>query len=398
VPICTLLSVYALFLKFLYKIIHTLTGSSPKKPTPKRLLFIELSEMGSAFLAYPTLKRAAENFGAENIFFLIFTKNRESVDLLKIIPHQNVITISDKSFVQFAFGTLTALFKIWQCKVDTTIDMELFSRATAIISFFSGAKIRVGFDNFTDEGLFRGTFITNRVLLNIHHHISLNFLALYEGIFSDNSELPQIKKNVSGYMCDLPHLTKSQEDKEKTFSKLQQLNPKINKDSKLVVLNPDPGLLSLRGWSTDSYKQAARELIQSNSNLFIVLMGLPRSKDYDKLVFPEEYLDRCVNFCGHTYNLEDVITLFNVCHLLISNDSGPGHLASLARIPAVVLFGPESPAKYGPLGNQVTSLFANLSCSPCYSAANHRHSICTNNRCLQAISVNQVVNAASKYL
>ena len=122
------------------------------------------------------LKKAVEQFGAANVFFLIFQKNRESVDLLNIIPEENVITISDKDLGSFVTSTIAALITIWKKRIDVSIDMELFSRATALISLFTGAQTRVGFDNFTDEGLFRGNFITHRVMLNNLQHISLNFL------------------------------------------------------------------------------------------------------------------------------------------------------------------------------------------------------------------------------
>lgn len=363
---------------------------SQSKIEPKRVLFIELSEMGSAFLAYPTLKKAVERFGRENVFFLIFEKNRESVDLLEILPYENVITIPDNSFLTFSLGTLKALYKIRTLGVDTAIDMELFSRATSIISYLSGAVIRVGFDNFTDEGLYRGDLRTHRVLLNNHLHISHNFLALLEALDSDQSELPQIKKNVSFLMCDLPHLTPTQAEREKVWDKLAERSSRLSKDSKLIVMNPDPGLLSLRGWPVERYKELAEKLLSEHSDAFIICMGLPRSSSYAEMIFPSTMKDRCIDFCGGTSNLREVITLFNMSYLLITNDSGPGHLASLARVPAVVLFGPESPAKYCPLGDKVRSLFAGLACSPCYTAANHRHSICTNNRCLQAISVDEV--------
>jgi len=54
------------------------------------------------------------------------------------------------------------------------------------------------------------------------------------------------------------------------------------------------------------------------------------------------------------------------------------------------LFGPETPALYGSLGNSI-SITANLACSPCVSAANHRKTPCHNNVCMQAISVSQVM-------
>jgi ADP-heptose:LPS heptosyltransferase len=369
-----------------------------KHSKPSRLLCIELSEMGSAFLAYPMLKRAVERFGREQVFFLIFTKNRESVDLLNVIPYENVITISDKNFIAFALGTIKALLQIWKARIDTTMDMELFSRATAIISLLTGAQTRIGFDNFTDEGLYRGNFITHRVMLNNHQHISLNFLALLEALDADPTELPQLKKNVSGLMCDLPHLIPSDDERNYIWSKLTELAPGLTKQHELIVINPDPGLLALRGWPVERYKAVVERLLAERPQCYIVLMGLKRSGSYAAEVFPALSHERCINFCGVTRNLRDVITLFNMSKLLLTNDSGPGHLATLSRVNAIVLFGPESPQKYGPLGQTVTSLFANLNCSPCYSPANHRYSICKNNRCLQEISIEQVMTTARGYL
>lgn len=367
-------------------------------PEPKKILFIELSEMGSAFLAYSSLALAVEKVGKENVYFLIFEKNRESVDLLDIIPRENVITIPDKDFITFALGTLKALAKIRSLGIDTSLDLELFSRATSLISYLSGAKNRVGYDNFTDEGLYRGNFLTHRVMLNNHQHIALNFLALVEALKSDRSELPMLKADVSPLMRDLPHIVPNDTEKNEMWNLLKKEYPSLSETNKIVIINPDPGLLELRGWPVASYRILVEKLLDEDPDMIVALMGLPRSSSYAAKVFPERHKARCIDFCGKTRNLKDVTTLFFFAKLLITNDSGPGHLASLARIPAVVLFGPESPEKYGPLGNTVTSVFANFSCSPCYSPANHRYSLCTNNRCLQAITVPRVHSECLKYL
>ena len=66
-------------------------------------------------------------------------------------------------------------------------------------------------------------------------------------------------------------------------------------------------------------------------------------------------------------------------------------MASLTGIRSIVLFGPETPKLYSPLGPNVTALYAHLSCSPCLAAANHRHTVCTDNKCMQAIEVGEVL-------
>jgi hypothetical protein len=85
-----------------------------------------------------------------------------------------------------------------------------------------------------------------------------------------------------------------------------------------------------------------------------------------------------------------LLVLFCVADVLVTNDSGPGHFAALTSINTVVLFGPETPALFGPVGENQHALYAGLACSPCVSALNHRFSMCKNNVCMQAITVEQV--------
>src|SRR5210317_2131742 len=118
--ICRVLSVYCKFFK--------------KKPRPnetKRILIILLSEMGALVLAYPMFQRLKEKFPGASLHIMLFEKNREVVELLGIIPPENIITINDRSlpfFIRSAFGALSSMRKL---KIDTVIDCELFSRISS---------------------------------------------------------------------------------------------------------------------------------------------------------------------------------------------------------------------------------------------------------------------------
>jgi len=90
--------------------------------------------------------------------------------------------------------------------------------------------------------------------------------------------------------------------------------------------------------------------------------------------------------------------LYTMADVLVTNDSGPGHFASMTRIDTVVLFGPETPALYGPLGPNTHTIWAGLACSPCINPFNHRISPCTNNVCMQSISVPQVFGQVMELL
>ncbi|MBV8537862.1 MAG: glycosyltransferase family 9 protein, partial [Alphaproteobacteria bacterium] len=73
------------------------------------------------------------------------------------------------------------------------------------------------------------------------------------------------------------------------------------------------------------------------------------------------------------------------------------HFAAITELPTIVLFGPETPRLYGSLGN-TRALTANLACSPCVSAANHRRTACNDPKCMAAISPEQVLGEVASIL
>jgi ADP-heptose:LPS heptosyltransferase len=86
-----------------------------------------------------------------------------------------------------------------------------------------------------------------------------------------------------------------------------------------------------------------------------------------------------------------------LAEVLVSNDSGPAHFATLTEVDVVVLFGPETPALFAATSPRTHVLWAGLACSPCINAFNDRVSPCTNNQCMQAITVEQVFAAVCRH-
>ncbi|MBU2461299.1 hypothetical protein KKH65_00275, partial [bacterium] len=193
VPLCLIFTV-------IDKIVLLFQNPQKSAAGPKNILFIELSVMGSAIIAYSALQKAKEFFPGANLFFLIFEENKESVHLTGMIPRENVLTIRSKTFLKFAFDALSVLWKVRRLKMDATIDLELFSRATALISYITGAKRRVGFYKFHMEGLSRGELITHKVSYNIYQHMAINFLNLVYTLNAPLAESPKLKR----YVADKP--------------------------------------------------------------------------------------------------------------------------------------------------------------------------------------------------
>ena len=77
--------------------------------TPKRVLFVELSEMGSAILADPAMQRAKNKYSA-NLFFVIFKRNKPSLDFLKSVDEKNIFTIADTSLFSIIRDSIRLFF------------------------------------------------------------------------------------------------------------------------------------------------------------------------------------------------------------------------------------------------------------------------------------------------
>ena len=106
-----------------------------------------------------------------------------------------------------------------------------------------------------------------------------------------------------------------------------------------------------------------------------------------------------MDLTGYTATLRELLVMFHFASLVITNDGGPGHFASLTPVRAIILYGPETPELYGSLGPRAVSLYHPTSCSPCLTAYNFRMSPCDgDNLCLKRITVDEVFEKATGIL
>lgn len=106
---------------------------------------------------------------------------------------------------------------------------------------------------------------------------------------------------------------------------------------------------------------------------------------------------RVRNLCGTTTSLQELIELFSISELLIGNDNGPLHLASLTTTPILGIFSTDSSFMYGPLGEAVL-LYTFFHCSPCISALNHKSSRCTDAVCIKSMFPRTVADMARRLM
>ena len=388
VPLCAIASP----LVALMDSIKNIFSRSPE--VPKKLLFIELSEMGSAILVDPAMRNAQAR-GAE-LFFLIFKSNRASLTLLNTVKPENIFTIDSSSLGGLIKDTLRFLIVARHHRIDTVIDLELFSRFTALLTGLCGARRRVGYHIFHGEGLWRGFMLTRKVHYNPHIHITKNFLSLIHAAFAKQIEVPFSKIQIPDSEVRLEQAVINSTALEKVRERIEKLAKEAGIEytqgkNRLILINPNASdLLPQRRWAQQRFSELIQGVHQQYPSDLILITGSPAEFAYVEKVRVVANIKNALNFAGQVSFIE-LPPLYTLSDVMVTNDSGPGHFSAVTPLRTVVLFGPETPALYGSIGNSIP-ITANLACSPCVSAANHRKTPCQDNVCMQAITVSQVLD------
>ncbi len=369
------------------KIVKLFTGS--EKKAPKNVLFIELSEMGSAILVDPAMRKLQKEAGA-NLHFAIFKKNKPSLDLLGTVPQENICTIRGDNFFSLAQDCIKFFYWTRKRKIDAVIDLELFSRITALLTGFSGAPYKVGFHAYYNEGLYRGDFLSHKVAYNSHIHIAKNFMALVNALMTPQEEIPYSKTKVDDNEISLAKVKYSDDEKKIVRDIVHECFEKFDSCThKIVLINPNASeLLIQRRWPQESFVQLIKMILDNCPRAVVLITGDPREREEAEILRRQVQNERCVNFAGKV-EFARLPILYSISAFMVTNDSGPAHFAAITDMPTFVIFGPETPALYGSLGRS-TPIYAGLACSPCVSAANHRKTACTDNVCLKVIKPSPV--------
>jgi ADP-heptose:LPS heptosyltransferase len=366
-------------------------GNLARRPT--KILFVKFAEQGSTVLAFQAISRAIGMVGRENIYFLVFEENRFILDVMNLVPKDNVITVSHKNIIDAGLNALRALSRIRQLKIDAAIDLEFFSRSSAALTFLSGAKSRVGFHTFFGEGPYRGDLMTHRLLYNPYVHTSQNFQLMVEALDKAPDRLPTFEGSVPAADFVLPQFVAPAPDRDEVRAIIRRESGQQG-DLRLILLNPNASdLLPLRKWPAERYVELAQRLLGKFPEIFIALTGAPDEAATIGRVGDEIGSPRCFSLAGKT-TLPQLLVLYTLSELLITNDSGPAHFASMTPITVITLFGPETPLLFRALTPRAIPIWMQLPCSPCVNAYNNRQSSCRDNVCMKSITVDHVFNVA----
>lgn len=157
-------------------------------------------------------------------------------------------------------------------------------------------------------------------------------------------------------------------------------------------LNPGAEYGPAKRWPAERFIGAAQKLQQKTGCLWLMFGGRNDSAVAQRIEFGLGGMPTVMNLAGRT-SLRELMALLRLCRVLVTNDSGPMHVAAALGTPVVVPFGSTSPELTGPglPGDPRHRLLkSDAPCSPCFL-----RQCPIDFRCLNGISVERVVEAVS---
>ena len=365
-PVVILFNLLARLLGFLLKRNHHLTENT------RCICICKFVGMGSIIQSTPLISTLKNNYPASKIVYLTSENNRALIG--KIKPIDCAIYIDDSGLWPTLKSTVIAFFQLLKLKPSCFIDLEIYSNFSTIISTLSCANNRLGF--------FRKD---NAILMGIYTHmLSFNINAPIAKVYLQMARLLGCKEITETlYAFETTEVNKNE--------KLSGIGKKP-----FIVINPNASDLRIeRRWDKINFIKLISSLLNKLPFYNIVLIGSKNEADYVNQIKSEIDDARLLNTCGQL-NLDELFSLIKNAALMITNDTGPMHVAFAMKTKTIGLFGPCSPMQYGQFEN-AWCVYKKLYCSPCV----HEFLLppCGgNNQCMALITVDEVFSLADKVL
>lgn len=170
-------------------------------------------------------------------------------------------------------------------------------------------------------------------------------------------------------------------DKEVNHAKMLLEQHGVSKDSIIIGINPGATYGSAKCWLPERFREVAQKLLE-DPNYYIVFFGdqptAPLVKQICQGLGP-----RVINLAGLT-SLREVAALIHLCDVLLTNDSGPMHIADALGTKIVALFGSTNEIVTGPYSTGKV-IHKHAECSPCY-----QRTCPIDFRCMKGIEADEV--------
>ncbi|MBL7071039.1 MAG: glycosyltransferase family 9 protein [Candidatus Omnitrophica bacterium] len=346
----------------------------PRAHPVKKILAMKMWGIGNLTILLPILKRIREQYAEADIYFLTLDSNKGLLE--SSLPGVKILYVKLTTNVfRIAMDFFKYIVIFSRLKLDLLLNFEQCNRLSIIFSYMMGAKRRVGFE-IAKCGY--NSLYTDTVKNDPGLHVSRNFtrLARRAGI------------DINGYRYMAPEPEQHSRENAKNILRRFGLE-----DKTIVALHAGSGEnFTGKRWKNSNFACLADGLIE-RYGVTIVYTGTEKE---DELIenTRAKMKYKAHNLCGY-FTLQELTVFLQRCHLFISNDTGPLHIAISLGINTVGLYGPMDPGQYGSLNDRSLSFYKPMECSPCLTDLNNKTSLCERSECLDNITYEEVMEKVS---
>ncbi|MFC1631062.1 glycosyltransferase family 9 protein [Candidatus Omnitrophota bacterium] len=331
----------------------------------KKILVVRTDRMGDVLLNVPAIRALKQSFSC----VIVALVNPEIKELLSGVPEiDQIYAFNEQQWNKNLLFKLIFLRQLRRMNCDLAVILNP-SKRFHILTLLAGISLRLGYDR--KWGCLLTHKIEDQKFKGAQHEVEYN-LDLVRSIGADTQD-----KSIS--------LKVEKQDREVVSDLLSKQG--VTDGEKIVVLHPHSSNPA-KCWPRENFVILCDQLQEQGLKVAII-GGVEQRKAARKLAALAKYPP--INLSGKL-SLKQLAAFFQRSSLLVSNDSGPVHVAAAAGAPTVVIFGRNlpgvSPRRWGPWGSGHLILHKDPGCNPCLDRD------CPYNfKCLTAITPQEVLAA-----
>lgn len=335
---------------------------------PQRILIVKPSSIGDIIHSLPFLKAIKEIYPEAELYWLV---NRGFEKILEGNPDLNGIIPFDRSIWRYnpirgIRNFLEMVKHLRALRFDIVFDLQGLLRS-GIISLLTGSRERIGL-RYSRE--LSHIFYTKRLGYSTNNnHAVLRNLSIIDELGGSVREI------------EFPiMITEKEVEKMKALLSFRDENT-------YIAFNPFGGWPSKR-WDPKRYARLG-DLLHKEGYKVVLLGG---TKDTEEARRIASYMEKKPILTSGKTDLKELAALLRYIDLLVTNDTGPMHIASAVGTPVIAIFGPTDPRRTGPYGERHKVVTAGVNCSPCFKKR------CKDMICMDSISVEDVMKVVKRML
>lgn len=334
------------------------------RATYKKICVMKFFGMGSIVVATPSLQALRDQFPGAEIHFVTFKQNKELLEILGLTDKDYFIdNSSPKAFVA---STLKVARELRKEECDLVIDLEFYAKFPLVLSSLGNIPTKAGF--YLNPEPWRRELLDVPGWYNHYFHTKDIFLSLVYLLAKDDFYYLEFSDFAAKY--GYPKLTPPANIVTEVRRKLAGHG--VGSSARVFVINPNtsPELApEARKWPAERYGELARQLLADYPDAHVAFIGTKGEKTYVDAVTATARDPRAFSIAGEL-SLRELLALFSITDLLVSNDSGPMHLACLVDTPVCGLFFADTPTLFAPVGSRTASVAPSLYSMPLFTVYN----------------------------